>query len=158
MKKLSILTIAIGLFFAACQSPTAPEKLLNADASLPARHTISDKGLKVITSLINKKEHTMATLYGNPAALQSLQSGSKPAAGEELTLITWKQKNDEHWFGAKIPGAIQSLETVKIIPGEKSNAVTYQSFAGPALTANKDTTGQAGRIAFILSQQPSVMP
>jgi len=158
MKKLSILIVALGLLFAACQSPTPAGQLLNADASLPAAHTISGKGLKVITSFINNRQHTMATLYGNAAALQSLQGGTKPIAGEELTLITWKQKEDEHWFGAKIPGAISSLETIKILPGDNKYVVSYQRFVGPALTADRDTLGNAGRIAFMLAQQPSVMP
>lgn len=147
--------MALGLLFAACQSPTPAGQLLNADASLPASHTISGKGLKVITSFINNRQHTMATLYGNAAALQS---GTKPIAGEELTLIAWKQKEDEHWFGAKIPGAISSLETIKILPGDNKNVVSYQRFVGAALTADRDTLGNAGRIAFMLAQQPSVMP
>jgi hypothetical protein len=55
---------------------------------------------RVVTSWIDPRNSTMSTLYGND---------SEDAV---LTLVTWKQIPDEHWFGAKIgslPGVLQTL-------------------------------------------------
>jgi hypothetical protein len=159
MKKLSILMIlAIYAALSACQSSPPAKHLLNTDASLPAKHSIADKGLRVIASFINKKEQTMSTLYGNTAAFNQLKDGAKPVAGQELTLITWLQKDDPHWFGARIPGKVSLIETIKIEAVAGNTTVNYQKFKGADLIADADTTGNAGRIAFMLSQQPLVTP
>jgi hypothetical protein len=42
-----------------------------------------------ISMLVDRREGTMSLLYGNDAA---------------RALLTWKQRDDPHWFGARIPG------------------------------------------------------
>jgi hypothetical protein len=34
-------------------------------------------------------------------------------------LVTWKQKPDEYWFGANVPGHLLSVDTVSGISPEK---------------------------------------
>ncbi len=81
--------------------------------------------------------HTMAMLYGNEAAMQTVQARrtapvAQPtdlayAAGAVLALVTWVQRDDPHWFGARIPAAPQSVEFVQVAAGQTSN---YRRFAG----------------------------
>jgi len=102
----------------------------------------------------------MSTLYGNDLALQSFKSSTPHTSGEVLALVTWKQKEDEHWFGAKIPGPLLAVELVKTTNGgETANPeIGYERFEGSRLTLNKDTTGSSKSIADIFNQKPSILP
>lgn len=159
MKLSYILFAAMAAVTAACSHPADPEKLINKEASLPASFNFNKMGLKVVNSSINQQKATMSTLYGNDNALNALKAAKGVQPDEVLAFITWKQKEDEHWFGAKIPGNLQTLELIKTIKGTGlSPQVTYQKFEGNKLTLVKDTTGNAQRIKYIFEQQPSVMP
>ncbi|WP_214072568.1 heme-binding domain-containing protein [Mucilaginibacter sp. dw_454] len=57
----------------------------------------NDSHLKMMASFINKKSSTMSVLYTN---------------GNTRTLVTWKQKSDENWFGANVPGKLQSIKLI----------------------------------------------
>lgn len=132
---------------------------INAKASLPASLNFTSLGYKVITSSINKKMGTMATLYGNEQALAAAVAGTNDIkAGEEFALITWKQQDDDRWFGAKIPGDLQSVETIKTLSSKTGVGVIYKCFDGRALNPRADTLKNAERIKYIFAQQPSVMP
>jgi hypothetical protein len=145
------------LLLSACTNTTNNTSLINDAASLPESFNISKTGLKVITSFINKKQGTMATLYGNEPALQAAKAGSNiTTAGETFALITWKQKADDHWFGANIPSTLQSVEYVKAT--KAGNAISYQKFEGKPLVLSTDTLHNQERIKYILNQKASVFP
>jgi hypothetical protein len=66
---------------------------------------------KVITTWMDSGSETMSTLYGNDAAIDhARKSREQCAAGVIVSLVTWKQREDPRWFGAKIPGKVQSVE------------------------------------------------
>ncbi|MEZ2336719.1 hypothetical protein AB6735_13845 [Mucilaginibacter sp. RCC_168] len=160
MKITHILFAVSVLILSACNNRKPVEELLNKKAAIPASFNFSKAGLKVISSSINKKEQTMSTLYGNDLALKTAVSGSTNyPAGENLTLVTWKQQNDDRWFGAKIPGDLLSVEVVKTINSNTKGIITnYQRFIGKELIADTDTTHQQERMSYMFSQKPSVMP
>ncbi|MFC0518558.1 hypothetical protein ACFFGT_30365 [Mucilaginibacter angelicae] len=158
MKTLYSLMAACTLMFTAC-SNNQPVELYNTKAALPASPQYNLDGLKVITSFVNKKQGTASTLYGNDLALKSAIDGNKAlAANEEFTLVTWKQQDDDHWFGAKIPSDVESVEVIKTAASGNSVAINYQQLEGKGLAVKSDTLGQAERIKYILGQKPSVMP
>jgi hypothetical protein len=162
MKNLTyILLTGIVVMLSACANNN--DKLnagaLNTKASLPASLNFTSLGYKVITSSINKKLGTMSTLYGNKQALATAIAGTSDVkVGEEFALITWKQQDDDRWFGAKIPGDLQSVETIKTADTGTGIAVNYKCFDGQALAPHTDTLKNAERIKYIFAQQPSVMP
>jgi hypothetical protein len=101
----------------------------------------------------------MSTLYGNPLALQKAAAFNKELAGGELfTLVTWKQQPDAHWFGASIPGHLQSVEILKTQSNGTNVVFNYGRYEGKTLVLNSDTLYKSERIKFILDQRPSVMP
>jgi hypothetical protein len=160
MKTNYIILAAMALVLSACTNRIPGEQLLNKKAAIPASFNFSKAGLKVITSSINKKNKTMSTLYGNDLALKNAISGAADhTAGENLTLVTWKQQEDDRWFGAMIPGDLQSVEVIKTT---KSNAgatlINYQKFESNKLILNPDTLHEQERIKYIFAQQPAVMP
>lgn len=159
MKSIYILFPAIAIVVAACSNPTDPGKLINKEASLPEAFNFNKMGLKVVNSSINQKKATMSTLYGNDHALNALKADSGIRAEEVLAFITWKQKEDEHWFGAKIPGDLQTLELIKTSKDVNGQLkVSYRRFEGSKLALSNDTTGNAQSIKYIFAQKPSVMP
>jgi hypothetical protein len=76
---------------------------------------------KVITSMVDKSKRTMVILYGNDAALNAARKGQGYPAGSELALVTWAQKEDDHWYGANVPDSIVSIERFKSgdVPGAR---------------------------------------
>lgn len=159
MKLLDIILPAIIVLFTACSNETDPKQLVNKEASLPESFNFDQMGLKVINSSINQKKSTMSTLYGNDIALNALKAGSGLQSNEVIALVRWKQKEDEHWFVAKIPGNLQSLELIKTTQDQTEiPKLTYMRYEGNKLTPVKDTTGNAQSIKYILEQKPSVMP
>jgi len=113
---------------------------------------------KVIRSSVDKYAHTMSTLYGNDKAVAFARThtGTGYPPGSALALVTWTQKEDEHWFGATIPSALQSVERISF-PGA---APVYEKLKGPSLkkATGTDAAAVAGRIRSILEGQASVMP
>jgi len=151
----SILFI-LSLFMVACSNP--PSNPLNQEASFPASFDLTKMGLKVITSSINKKQATMSTLYGNAAALKAATDSTQHQPGETFALVTWKQKADGHWFGANIPGNLQSVTMLKTAGQAGAITFNYQKYTGKNLTLSADTVGNKASMKFILSEQASVMP
>jgi len=69
------------------------------------------------------------------------------------TLVTWKQKSDEYWFGANVPNELLSVEKVKT-----GQIASYKKYNGQGLQVITDIAWQKRRITYILSQQTSIMP
>ncbi|QEM13180.1 hypothetical protein [Mucilaginibacter rubeus] len=158
MKALYSLLAACTLMLAAC-SDNKPVELYNNKAALPSSPKYNLDGLKVITSFVNKTKGTASTLYGNDLALKAAIEGNKIIAAKEVfTLVTWKQQDDDHWFGAKIPSDVESVEVIKTASSGNNVAVNYEQLEGRNLDLKTDTSGQAERIKYILGQKPSVLP
>ena len=157
MRKLIYLIISV-LIIPGCTRNDSKIQLVNTKASLPASFNFDRMGLKVMSSFINKKSATTSVLYANPIALQNAIKGNhRYLTGEVMALVTWSQQADCHWFGARIPAGLQSVEVV-IVSDVQSLNVNYKKYGGKYLLADPDTSNRQDRINFILNQQPSVMP
>ena len=105
----------------------------------------------------------MATLYGNETAIRSLRlqgadamtAAPSYALGAVLALVTWAQRDDPHWFGARIPNAPQSIEFVEV----QSESNSYSRFAGAGLApAPTEAATEAARVKIILGLAPVKLP
>ncbi|HMH24560.1 MAG TPA: cytochrome P460 family protein [Puia sp.] len=118
---------------------------------------------KVISTIVDKRNKTMSTLYGNEITLKATRTGI-PAGyppGSILSLVTWHQKEDIHYFGANIPGLVASVE--QLVFGtdlQKASSPSYAVYEG--LPLRKSAEPEAGRVktrtAWIMDQRASVMP
>jgi hypothetical protein len=117
---------------------------------------------RMLSSSLNKKDSIMTTLYGNDIAIQfaRTETGIDYPVGAVLTLVTWAQKEDLHWFGANIPGYIKSIEKIRFINhGKKQAEPMYEKYVGNSLVkTNTDKLNNRNRINFIVNQRASVMP
>jgi Haem-binding domain/Cytochrome P460 len=115
---------------------------------------------RVISSAVDERAATMAILYGNDVAVRNARTspdrGYPP--GSVLAVATWRRQDDEHWFGARIPGGLRSIEVVTVRADGSSDS--YDEYRGALLT--RAATPEAGRartrIDQILGQRAAIMP
>jgi hypothetical protein len=134
----------------------------NASAALPASLPYQPLGWNAITLYVDPATHTTATLYGNEAAIQSTNfhaNGTAPThyKGDSiLALVTWAQREDPHWFGARIPSTPQSVEFVTVAT---TGSPWYRMFNGPNLSETQlDPDKYAQRLDLIFGLTPARMP
>jgi Haem-binding domain/Cytochrome P460 len=149
----------------------------NRAAALPSSLPYQPLTWGAITLYVDRQAHTMALLYGNDAAMQAVRERRATAAagsaspvayppGAVLALVTWAQRDDPHWFGARIPDAPQSVEFVTIAaPGgdphhqPQSAASHYLRFAGSSLAeVPVPPASAAQRASFLTGLAPAWLP
>jgi hypothetical protein len=133
------------------------EEAVNNTAALPANLPYQPLSWSAITMYVNPKTRTMATLYGNDAAMRAALARQAAPAGAVLALVIWAQRDDPHWFGARIPSAPQSVEFVEVAAaGQTSN---YRRFSGAGLIEDHGTGSAAPqRTSFVLGLAPASLP
>jgi mono/diheme cytochrome c family protein len=133
-------------------------------AALPANLPDQPLGWNAITMYVDPNQHTMSTLFGNSAAMQTVSargaaSTGAPvyAPGSVLALVTWVQRDDPHWFGARIPAVPQSVELVQVATAGQTNQ--YRRFDGSGMTETHLAPAEvAKRMNFILGLTPAPLP
>jgi hypothetical protein len=139
-----------------------PPGLFNRDAALPNDLPFPPFQWKVITSSVARQNGTMSTLYGNDIALSHARTSPQTPypPGAMVSKVTWRQQEDRHWFGGRIPAQVQSVEfvTVTCTPDNKP-AYSYQAYTGTPLQQTAVEAAQTQpRIDAILNQRAAVMP
>jgi hypothetical protein len=147
-------------------SISGEEILNNRAATLPANLPYQPLAWNAITMYVDEKTNTMATLYGNETAMHAVQvrgaigadaKGPLYPSGSVLALVTWAQRDDPHWFGARIPDAPQSVEFVRIARNGEINS--YRRFSRAGLIEDHTNAAVAiERTDFILNLAPAQLP
>lgn len=151
-------SLALGGLLAACSGGDRTSDTTNEAASLPGTPLLEPHAWRVITSWSDRRNGTMSTLYGDAPAIASARSGDAYPAGARLSLVTWKRVPDERWFGAFIPGAVQSVEEVEF-PAADAHAPAYRKYEGQSLKKSApDPHDTARRIDYIVSRRASILP
>jgi len=143
----------------------AREEVVNhRAAALPTNLPYQPLDWRVITLFVDGENHTTSVLFGNDTAMQSVHARGSAAAevpaygsGAVLALVTWRQRSDPHWFGARIPDVPQSIEFAQVTAVGQPG--TYRRFAGSMLT--EDSPNQSLRIQrskLILGLRPAILP
>jgi len=104
---------------------------------------------RALTTMVDRSAGTTSTLFGNDAAVTASRVGQPYQAGAVLGLVTWRQKDDPHWFGARIPDAVVDVEFVEYCPGPVPTPL-YRHFAGSPLVEQADRGGAATRMAVMI--------
>jgi hypothetical protein len=147
-----------------CKERRTPvNEIVNREASIPKTTLpMNPLGWRVVSSFADRNDHTMATLYGNNAAVNYIRatSGSAYPAGSVLSLVTWRQKEDKHWFGGSIPAAPITVEFVQAQPdAHGSPQWTYSRYEGsplhPVATSVQDARD---RIQRLTNEHAAPMP
>lgn len=158
MKKSTfILSLVLVYMLTSCGGPVAQIEQINTKAALPPSLNFRQLCPFVITSMVNKKQGTMATLYGNNTARSILMGNEQPNNTEVLALVTWKQQEDPHWFGGLMPAEPVSIEWVKATD-KGAQQLSYSRLEGADLHQQTDTAENSTRLHYILNLHASVMP
>ena len=142
---------------------TLPANLINTEASLPAGLPYNPLTLRVITSGADRQQSTMFTLFGNDRAVDHARGFTQVPypPGSMLSLVTWRQQDDPNWFGAKIPGAVETIEFL-CVPSASGRSLpySYKKFAGTPLSEMPAANDIAfrKRADWILTLKASLMP
>ena len=135
----------------------------NPAAVLPASLPDQPLDWRSMTVYVDPNSHTMSALYANDVAAQSVNAngnaadGSAYRPGSVLALVTWLQRDDPHWFGARIPAAPKSVEFVHVPASGQMNH--YRRFAGENMAeTNLEAVETAKRMRFILNLTAARLP
>jgi mono/diheme cytochrome c family protein len=139
------------------------EVVNNHAAALPVSLPYQPLAWSAITMYVDPKTRTIATLCGNDAAMQAVmarndvQSAPAYSAGAVLALVTWRQRDDPHWFGARIPDVPESVEFVQVTAA--GPVATYRRFAGADFVEDHPSNAtKAQRTNFMVGLAPARLP
>jgi|UPI00068F3BD8 hypothetical protein len=159
--KALLLIVATSFGITGCESRTPEPASTNRPAALEGQLPYNPLAWKAITAWTNPRQGTMSTLYGNDTAVTHVRSGSADPypRNSVLAVVTWAQREDPHWFGAKIPSHPQSVEFVTM-PSTPEGQPVYARYQGSPLAQvqNMDTDTVRKNVASIVSERAAVMP
>ena len=161
MSIIYLSAVSAMLALAGCSAPNSRVvTALNSEASLTGSIPRDPLQWRVITSGIDAPNSTMFTLFGNDTAIQYSRTGRNYSHGSALALVTWRQREDSRWFGAKIPALVKSVEFVDVmISKDGSPANIYRAYQGSPLKETTCLKDHADRRAtYLLSLRAAVMP
>jgi len=133
-------------------APVAGQEVVNNRAALPAHLPHQPFNWYPASMYVDPASQSTAILFLNDLAQQSSALNSSKAAdppGSVLALVTWSQREDPHWFGARIPNNPRSVEFVSA--GSADPTAAYVRYAGTGLTRTSTEKAAAlKRVRFIL--------
>jgi len=117
--KVRVIGCVLALMVCGCgRKKIADADLYNVQAAVPTGLPYPVMEWKAITAVVDRGSGTTGTLFGNDAAVSAARAGVAYPAGAVLGLVTWQQREDPHWFGARIPGSVVSVEFVEVGSGK----------------------------------------
>ena len=136
------------------KQPSASD-LFNDEAKIAVGLPYPVMEWRALTTSVDRGGMMTSTLFGNDVAVSTTRSGvASYPAGAVLGLVTWRQREDEHWFGGRIPDAPLSVEFVEFGSGP---VPVYRHFAGAPLSEQPDS-GSPARLAAIEAMKPVRLP
>lgn len=162
----ALLTCAAALILlngCATPNPRVATKL-NQPASLPSSLPFDPLHHgQIITSWVDQNTSSMSTLYGNETAVRHARTSPESAYpdGSILAVVTWKQREDDRWFGGKIPSQLHTVELLRVSENAKHEPTfALTQYSGSPLRAGeeKQETQPSERTAWILSQHAAILP
>ena len=164
MNRLFLLTMPVVLLLVADCTVSRSEggAMLKNRAAISGELPVNPLQWRVITCGTDPRESTMSTLFGNDAAVRYTRrhsEGNYPQ-GSMLALVTWRQQDDDRWFGARLPAETQSVEMLTVGVSETGQPLySYEEYGGSPLKKLRAVDTRAkSRVAYLLSQRAAVMP
>lgn len=138
-----------------CRKPQpSTDDLFNTSAKLEASLPYPVLSWTPLTTLVDRSQQHQSILFANDIAATAARANQAYPSGAMVGLVTWQQRADPHWFGARIPGRPVSVEFVEF----SGSAARYRSFAGPLLTEQPAEATTPQRIAQITAIKPVRLP
>jgi len=164
MKSICFFSIVLSLSLAGCfRDEPRTFATPNQSASLAGQLPANPLQWKVVTSMVDRADSTMSTLYGNDIAAEYARTHAEHdyPPGSMLALVTWTRQEDPRWFGAKIPEAPKSVEFVTVGSAvDRGPSYSYVRYEGAPLrqSSAQDPETVNERSAYLISQRAAVLP
>jgi hypothetical protein len=155
--RMRVVACGLGLCLlgaAGCRKKPDAADLYNDTAKVDAGLPYPVLEWRALTTSVDRGAGTTSTLFGNDAAVNAARTGQAYSAGAVVGLVTWREKDDPHWFGGRMPDAPVGVEFVEYGPGL---VPVYKHFAGSPMTEQADSGGGA-RIAAIEGMKAVRLP
>ena len=147
--KMRVIGCVLVLMVCGCgRRKIADADLYNVQAGVGAGLPYPVMEWKAITTVVDRGAGTTGTLFGNDVAVSAARAGVAYPSGAVLGLVTWQQREDPHWFGARIPGDVVSVEFVEV-----GSSTVDREFVG---TPWKEVAGSSS--GEILGMKAAVAP
>jgi hypothetical protein len=135
----------------------------NKAAALPAGLQDNPLDWHPIAVFADPKALTTSVLFANDPAFQASLAQSRTSGavvsyptGAKIALITWTQRDDPHWFGARVADSFTSAEFVEA--GAGGAAPSYTRFDGPSGKPDPPNGQMQARRDFLLKLRPVALP
>jgi len=145
---LCVVCILVG-----CQSHQPPPQDINQRGALPGSLPYPVLDWKVITTIADRGEKTMSTLFGNDAAVDAARNNRPYPEGAVLALASWHEWDNPKWFGSRVPGDPQRVEFVEFTASGRR----YRSFGEPAFQAQSNADSES-RASVITAMKAVPLP
>jgi hypothetical protein len=140
---------------------------LNDEAALARVGAFDPLEGSVLSLSVAPHASTLSVLHGNSTA--SAHTGDVYPPGSVLSLVTWKSREDERWFGARVPGQVARVDLLKLEStpaGEQAwSHEVYERGPGASdgsaarlVRAPSETPEARARRDWILSRRPLEKP
>lgn len=147
-----LYALVLCLFLLSCSSEKYPV--------LAPEYIFNNVDLKVISSIINKKNGTIAVIYGNDLAFNTASNAMrKHRDGEKFEMVTWRLKPMPKWYGTDMNGQMLSVETVEVSK-KADGQLLFNYHYKPTNTYDQEIQKPDNRKQkmFIVSQPAAVFP
>jgi hypothetical protein len=127
-------TLALLVCLAAACAP-ADRPVTNDLAALRGALPVDPLAWRVIAAESDPAAATMATLFGDDAAVAAARGATPYPPDAALALVTWQRQDDANWYGGWIPARVISVELVRGDGYERWEGSPLQAAQTDAATA-----------------------
>lgn len=134
-------------------SMSGQEVLNNAAVRFPKELAFNPLEWAPSTIFSDPQKQTISVLFVTPKNTDS-GTGSNPS-GSDMALVTWTERDDPHWFGARIADSVVSVEVVR--PGAE-NQLEYRRFAEAGTDSATTIAAKDARSRLIAGLHAAQLP
>jgi len=128
------------------------EVLDNAASRLPKGLLVNPLDWAPVTVYSDPQKHTMSVLFVDS---KEIGAGTPVDDGSARALVTWTERDDPHWFGARIADKVVSVEIVR---PSASNETAYRMFGGVGVALVDANATKTAHAASIQGLHPAQIP
>jgi len=137
-------------------SASGQEVMNNAAVGFPKGLSFNPLSWTPVTLYADPRTLTISVLFAQDTGTKGMVTQTAaPANGAEMALVTWTERDDPHWFGARMADKVVSVEIVRMSQGKEAG---YRSLAADGVAGVAANTMPAERSRFIVNLHPVQIP
>lgn len=135
-------------------SVSGRDVLNNSGVQFPKGLSFNPLDWTPVTLYIDPQAQTISVLFAKDTGINIGAQTTASANASDMALVTWTEREDPHWFGARIADNVASVEIVRISQG----GAEYRKLTGTGVTDRATNTTPGERSRFIANLHPVQTP